>query len=233
MITIISGSIRRGKSSYATYLGIARALDGAKRREMLSACVKLRRRGFDVSRGDYALYANYPIIYEDIQHKIDGVLVDPFRLGAKKDGVFIKPHSTLIITEAQTYYSSNMVGRLEPQTQKYFFESGHFGIDIILDCPRGETIAPDIRKIAHRFIYIIDRKVYDNEGKECRGDRRLTKYNFGSAVWTFEEYENEKDFCDRKHGKIRKDTCFYNIFDCYNPFENFEHYLPEKNCKII
>ena len=158
-------------------------------------------------------------------NSFNSVIIDPERIG--KD-LFIKPHSTVVITEAQTYFSTNMIGRLPPEQQRYFFESGHFGIDFILDCPRGETISPDIRKIAQRFIYMLDRKIYDKNGKIISGDQTITKYSLERIEWTFEEYENENYFVERKKPKIKKEVIRYNIFDCYNPFENFTHFLPQK-----
>ena len=225
MLTIISGTPRRGKSSLATHLGIQNALNAPKRHKMLEACAKLRREGFKVNNSEFALYSNYKIHYEDILYNFDSVIIDPEKIGRD---LFIKPHSTLLITEAQTHFSTNMIGRLPPEQQRYFFESGHFGIDIIMDCPRGETIAPDIRRISHRFIYVLERKIFDKNGELITGDQTVDKYFLDKIEWKYEEYDKEQDFVDRRKPKIKKEVIDYNIFDCYDPFQNFTHFLPEK-----
>lgn len=227
MIYLFCGDIRAGKTSLLTYLGILNALNAEKRAKMRAACKSLIADGFDVSTEKYALYADFNVLYDNMHGDIlRAVKVAPLEIGKT---VFIRPHSTLLISEFQSYYSARRSMALDPRTALFFQTSGHFGVDLFLDCQDIDNVDKVIRNIS-KIIQVHRRTVYDGRGRVTSwADSR----DFTKIVWDITEYENAAAF-DKGKGRARSITSNFNVFDCYNSFERFNNFLPpDKGKKLV
>lgn len=226
--------IRKGKTSLCTYLSLQNCCERERRQKMKIHTNMLKIKGYNIEKKDYSLYSNFNVNYDNYDKKIKSQIIDIKRLGlGAENSLFIRPYSTIAITEAQTFFGSNMIHRLEPEQIRYFAESGHFGIDIILDCPRGENISPDIRRLCENFIIVNKREIYAANGRKLADGEKVNRYDFSAIKWHCVRYDNESDFINNRNGENIIYKCDYNIFDCYNPFSNYEHFLPVDKTKII
>ena len=227
MICLFCGQIRKGKTSLMTYCGIRNAQDTEKRQKMRAACKSLAARGFKVSTDKYALYSDYNIHYDNYHGEIiNAQKINPLDIGST---LFIRPHSTLLISETQGYFNARRALTFTPKQALFFQTSGHFGVDIFLDCQDIETVDKTIRNLA-TIIEVKEKKIFDKAGK-------LTDYadarNFSRIEWKVIEYSGAL-FFDKQKGKEKIYKSNFNVFDCYNSFERFDNFLPiEKNQIII
>lgn len=226
MIKLYCGDIRAGKTSLMTYQGILNALNAEKRAKMRAACKSLSARGFAVCADKYALYADYNIVYDNMHGDVlRAQKINPLEIGRS---VFIRPHSTLLISEFQGYFNARRSMSLEPKTALFFQTSGHFGVDLYLDCQDIDNVDKVIRNISH-ITKVHNRTVYDARGK-------VTDYadarNFSRIIWNITEYENAAEF-DGGKGHNKTITADFNIFDCYNSFERFDNFLPTNKDDIL
>ena len=219
MITIIFGSIRVGKTALMTYLSTRLALDPSKAARRARKIAEYKARGFHFADGS-ALYADYDISV-DLKHGrgvVQSKVIDPLQLG---DSVFIKPHSVLAVQEAQTYYSSTGWQRFRAHQAKYFQTSGHYGIDIFLDCQSTNNIVPDIRSIA-TFIEVLEGTAYDAAG---RPSENVTRKDFSRVVWLIKRYQTERDVIAGR-GVKDKIVTDLNVYAAYDPYSRADDYLP-------
>ena len=227
MIYLFCGDIRAGKTSLLTYLGILNALNAEKRAKMRAACKSLIADGFDVSTEKYALYADFNVTYDNMHGDIlRAKKIDPLEIGSS---VFIRPHSTLLISESQGYFNARRSMFMTPKQALFFQTSGHFGVDIYLDCQDIENVDKVVRNIS-KIIQVHGRTVYDGRGRVTSwADSR----DFTKIVWNITEYESAAAF-DKGKGRARSIVSPFNIFDCYNSFERFNNFLPDKKeIKIV
>lgn len=219
MITIIYGPIRRGKTGLMTYLSTLLVLDRGKAARRAARIAELKARGYHFEDGD-ALYADYDISVDRKHGRgvVQSKIVDPLKLG---ESVFIKPHSVLAVQEAQTYYSSAAWQRFRAHQAAYFQTSGHYGIDIFLDCQSISNIAPDIRSIA-TFIEVLKSTAYDAAG---RPSDNVTRKDFTRVEWLIKRYETERDVAAGRGVKDRI-VSDLNIYEAYDAYGHFDAYLP-------
>lgn len=226
MIYLFCGDIRAGKTSLMTYKGILNALNPEKRAKMRAACKSLTADGFEVNGDKYALYSDYNIIYDNMHGDIlMSTKINPLEIG---ESVFIRPHSTLLISEFQGYFNSRRSMALEPRQALFFQTSGHFGVDLYLDCQDIDNVDKVIRNIS-KIIKVTRRTVYDARGKVTEW---ANSRNFSKIVWDTIEYESAANY-DIKKGKLKTVTAPFNVFECYNSFERFENFLPKDKTKKI
>ena len=226
MIKLYCGDIRAGKTSLMTYQGILNALNAEKRAKMRAACKSISARGFAVSSEKYALYADYNITYDNMHGDVlHGRKINPFEIG---DKTFIRPYSTLLISESQGYFNSRRSMFMSPKNALFFQTSGHYGIDIYLDCQDIDNVDKIIRNIS-KIIEVKQRTVYDARGHVCEwADSR----DFLKITWDVIEYGGAKEF-ERGRGQKKVITSNFNVFDCYNSYERFDDFLPPDKQTII
>lgn len=226
MIKLFCGDIRAGKTSLLTYLGIMNALNPEKRAKMRAACKSLSARGFAVSAEKYALYGDFSVTYDNMHGDVlKSRVINPLEIGKT---VFIRPHSTLLISEFQSYFNARRSMALEPKQALFFQTSGHFGVDLFLDCQDIDNVDKVIRNISH-IIKVHKRTVYDGRGHICEW---ANSRNFSKIVWDITEYDSAAEF-DRNKGKNKTIISKFNIYDCYNSFERFDNFLPPDTNEII
>lgn len=226
MITLIDGLPRVGKTSLVTALAIISAQDLERRRKRNFAVLNLRRRGYTVAESDYALYAEFNIKHEDpCGRQINSILIEPERLGRD---IYIRPYSTIAISEMQAYFSARAWQRFTLEQQIFFQTSGHFGLDIIGDAQHVDHIEERIRSIA-QVIHVEKRTSYNSEGKPTD---HVSRFDCSKIVWDVVRFENFKAY-ERGKGKRDKIQIDFCVFECYNNEERFDNYLPvDKNILI-
>jgi len=207
-----------------TAKAIERAQNAEKRQKMLLQCNTLRKQGFRVSGDLYALYSDYKIKFDNHRGiKFESTRINPAYICLGE--TFLRPYSTLCISEAQTYFNARTFQKFTTEQARFFQTSGHFGVDIYLDTQDIDTIDKTIRNLCEIY-EIKERVIINNRGREIdyvEDDRDVKKIIF--------KYEYRQDiFAKPDRGKFEID---YNVFDCYNSFENFNDYLPEKGGTII
>lgn len=209
-----------------TAKAIENAQDPEKRGKMLLEVAKLRNRGFTVTDAPHALYANYNINFDN--HRgitLKSTRIDPRALLIGSRAAFIRPFSTIAIPEAQTYFNARAFQKFTPEQARFFQTSGHFGIDIMLDTQDLETLDKTIRGLCEIY-EIKERKIYNDRGKEVERaePRDVSKIEF---YYNYFQSQNGAP-------KAGMYTIDFNVYECYNSFENYEDYLPvDKSCPII
>lgn len=224
MISCITGKIRVGKTSFMTATAILNALDRAKSAERRRAVSVLKRQGYAVSAADFALYSNYPVAYRERDIVLNSIKIDPRRLSIA-GGQYLRPHSTLAISEAQTYFNARAFQSFTPEQARFFQTSGHFGIDIYLDTQDIETVDKVIRGLCDVY-EIQSRTIYDNAGRKVE---RAEPRNVSRIVFNYLYFSDVS-------AKPRSESLSipFNVFECYDPFACYYDYLPaDKKGSII
>lgn len=225
MLTVITGKIRIGKTSFMTAKAIERARNTAKRLEMRRAVSELKRKGFNVSTADYALYANYRIKFDDHRGAtFESERIEPKRLFIGDNATFIRPFSVLAISEAQTYFNARHFQTFTAEQARFFQTSGHFGVDILLDTQDIDTLDKTLRGLCEIY-EIKSRTIYDNRG---RVTERAEPRDVSRIVFKY-SYRNDVN-ARAQHGTYIID---YNVFECYNSYECYNDYLPADKKGII
>lgn len=202
-----------------TAKAILNALDRAKSAERRRAVSLLEKKGYNVSRADFALYSNYKIKYVERDVMLHSITIDPRRLFLGNDATYLRPYSTLAISEAQTYFNARTFQNFTPEQARFFQTSGHFGIDIFLDTQDIETVDKIIRGLCDVY-EIQSRTIYDNAGRKVD---RAEPRNVSRIVFEYLYFQDV-------NAKPRAEslTIHFNVFEAYNPFACYYDYLPEK-----
>lgn len=230
MITVITGKIRAGKTSFMTAKAIENAQDPEKRGRMLLEVSKLRQRGYAVTEAKHALYANYNIKYDNHRGIVfEAVKIDPRRLligdkDKKNKPAFVRPYSTIAISEAQTYFNARTFQKFTPEQARFFQTSGHFGVDIMLDTQDIETLDKTIRGLCDIY-EIKERRIFNDRGREVQ---KAEPRDVSKIVFYYDYYQNQNGA--PKPGSY---TIDFNVYECYNSFENYNDYLPENKIGLI
>lgn len=232
MITAITGKIRVGKTSFMTAKAVLNALDPEKRSKMLLEVSKLRARGYTVTENKFALYANYGITHDTHRGTVfSAVRIDPLKLAirsraakAQQDITYIRPHCTIAIAEAQTYFNARTFQKFTPEQARFFQTSGHFGVDMYLDTQDFETLDKTIRGLCDIY-HINERRIFDDKGRQVN---RAEPRNVSRIIWYYDYYQNENGA--PKPGSFEID---FNVYEDYNSFECYEDYLPENKLGTI
>lgn len=228
MLNLVCGdAVGIGKTGVMTALAIADATDREKNKLRAEAVKDLRADGFNISRDYYALYSNYPIHREFYERNLESITLTNDEISrlsriGDPDGIFIRPFSTLAIMEAQTVFSARNWQQFTPKQSEFFQTSRHYGIDIFLDTQDADNIEKTLRYLC-RVIYVHKRTIYDAKGKKVA---TADKYNLSRIEWDITSFERFKWYEKGVNGVDGKVSIDYNIFDCYNPFENYKNYLP-------
>lgn len=225
MITVICGKIRVGKTSFMTAKAIEAARGGEKRREMLNAVAHLKKSGFAVSTADYALYSNYAIKFDNHRgENLQSIRIDPHKLFIGDEATYIRPYSVIAISEAQTYFNARNFQKFSAEQARFFQTSGHFGVDIMLDTQDIETLDKTLRGLCEIY-EITERRIYNNRGQpvETAEHRDVSKITF--------KYLYREDITAKPRSGVY--TIDYNVYECYNSFDNYRDYLPADKKKGI
>lgn len=229
---ICSDTVGVGKTGLMTALAINDATNEDKNSQRADAVKGLRDDGFNVTRNYYALYSNYKIHREFYKRNLDAIVIKNMQKVARlgdPDGIFLRPYSTLVVMEAQKEFNARKWQEFTPDQSAFFQTSRHYGIEIFLDSQDAENIEKTLRTLC-RVIYVNSRKIYDGKGREVE---TADKYDLSRIEWDVTIYDRYRWYEKDVNGKKQKISIDYNIFDCYNPYENYYDYLPKNKKTLI
>lgn len=225
MIYLLCGDIRKGKTALMTYLSIMNTFDGSKAAKRAEKLRELKQENFIILNENNAFYADYKIKYVRKEKTLaESLVIVPQDIGS---GVFLKPYSTLCIQEFQSIFGSRNWQHFG--LSSFFQMSGHFGIDIFIDCQNPRTVELNVRSIA-KIIEVNKMTAYN---AAHHPSDNVKKKNFSEIVWDVTEFENIRLYEERKGGEKKVYKSNFNIFDCYNPYEKYRSFLPPDKSKPI
>lgn len=222
MLTCICGIPGAGKTSYLAKLAIDCIING---RADFLLCKRefqvLNQTGFNLNLAPqkHLTFCDTPIHFG---RKLNTYYVDGFSIGLSNpffDTTFIPPYAHIFLDEAQRYYDSRMSRYLRDDVYHWYQLHRHNDYNVYLACQRLGNLDINIRSIAQRFLVMDKLEVKKNE------------YGFiEKCIWTMTEF-GDCDIAEKyqtasekseflKYGKQIKDSCDFNIFECYNSKSN-------------
>ncbi len=217
-IYILTAPPRYGKTSLMTHWANEVAFNRGRTRLMQAEIQNKIDSGFASLKTipNNCVSANYALTMRQFGYSPrQNRRINPYRLGF--DNPYVKTHFNLpyefiCITEAQKYFNSRMAQYYPDWQSRWFEQSGHNYLDILMDTQRVGLIDPNIRDLA-KVIEVVRLDIEkDSFGQPAHLEWKI-RYFDNNGLW-------DKYVADGKRGNLLFDEmkieANYNVFTSYD-----------------
>lgn len=214
MKTIIFGQNGAGKTCLTAYFGNEAIYNYARNRAMQLSIENMNANGFNLTVPKYAVSSSFACTFRMRGYRPrEPRIINPARLGFQKGSQykmhFTLPYETILIDEAQMYFSSR-IQKLPNYVTSWFEETRHWDIDIYMATPAAILIHKDIRRISAGIEVLHHEVRYTRNG--CKTIWLVNMIETGNIDKYLDANARER----RKYCKRTKIVANYDVHRLYN-----------------